>query len=137
MEKEMENRCVLKLHRMEFSRISFNRTGEKGDSTLSCGFGVKIDSDKESEFFRVRLALDANKKGEYEIGMEIMGIFSIADVEELPEITRKKLITENTVAILLPYLRSELSILTAQPGMEPVVLPPIDARTLVSEVNDG
>lgn len=36
------------------------------------------------------------------------------------------IIQQNAVAIVMPYIRSEVSLLTAQPGLETVVLPPFN-----------
>ena len=44
--------------------------------------------------------------------------------------SRKK----NTVAILFPYVRSAFTLLTAQPGMEPVVLPALNINALIDEL---
>ena len=44
------------------------------------------------------------------------------------------LIKTNTVAIMFPFIRSQVSLITTQPGMVPVVLPPINtARLNISE----
>lgn len=43
------------------------------------------------------------------------------------------MITKNTVAILMPYLRSELTLLTAQPEMESVVFPPFNINKMLEE----
>ena len=36
----------------------------------------------------------------------------------------------NTIAIMYPYVRSQVSLMTAQPGMTPIVLPPINTSKL-------
>ena len=43
------------------------------------------------------------------------------------------LIEKNTVAILMPYLRSELTLLTAQPDTDSVVLPPFNINKMLEE----
>lgn len=35
-------------------------------------------------------------------------------------------INNNTIAIMFPFIRSQVSLLTTQPGMVPIVLPPIN-----------
>ena len=40
---------------------------------------------------------------------------------------------KNTIAILFPYVRSYISIITTQPGMTPIVLP---AMNIVAMIND-
>ena len=36
------------------------------------------------------------------------------------------IVKTNTVAIMFPYIRSQVTLLTTQPGMTPIVLPPIN-----------
>lgn len=45
-----------------------------------------------------------------------------------------KLLQQNAVAIIMPYIRSEVSILTAQPGMDTVVLPPLNTVELLNKL---
>ena len=46
------------------------------------------------------------------------------------------LINKNAVAILMPYLRSEVSLLTAKPETECVVLPPFNINKMLEEQGD-
>ena len=49
-------------------------------------------------------------------------------------IEAETLIKTNTVAIMFPFIRSQVSLITTQPGMAPIVLPPINtARLNISE----
>jgi len=43
------------------------------------------------------------------------------------------LINKNAVAILMPYVRSQLSLITAQPGMECIVMPPINVSAMMEK----
>jgi len=43
------------------------------------------------------------------------------------------ILEKNTIAIMFPYIRSYISIMTTQPGMNPIVLPPMN---IVAMVND-
>lgn len=38
------------------------------------------------------------------------------------------IIKSNTVAIMFPFVRSQVTLLTTQPGMSPIVLPPINTK---------
>ena len=38
----------------------------------------------------------------------------------------RSIMETNTVAIMFPFIRSQVSLLTTQPGMTPIVLPPIN-----------
>lgn len=46
---------------------------------------------------------------------------------------KSTIIRENTVSIMMPYIRSELTLLTSQPGVEAVVLPPFNIRKMLSD----
>ena len=74
--------------------------------------------------------------GEYIFEICLTGFFVLEGAEELSMEVKKALVTRNTTAILMPYLRSEVSLLTAQPGMECVVLPAFNVNSLLQE-NDG
>ena len=43
------------------------------------------------------------------------------------------IIQQNAVAIVMPYIRSEISLLTAQPGVDSVVLPSFNIAEMMSE----
>lgn len=45
----------------------------------------------------------------------------------------KKVLTNNTIAILFPYLRSQLTLLTSQPEFEPIILPIMNINALMND----
>lgn len=49
-----------------------------------------------------------------------------SDDEELTE----TIIQKNTVAIMFPFIRSQVSLMSTQPGLSPIVLPPINTSNL-------
>ena len=62
----------------------------------------------------------------------VSGIFEFkADLEQdLKDI----IITKNTVAILFPYLRAQITLMTSQPDIEPVVIPAININALLQNM---
>ncbi len=63
--------------------------------------------------------------------INLVGFFSFDNEEVLDESKKNDLISKNAVAIMMPYLRSEVSLLTAQPGVECVVLPPFNINKMM------
>lgn len=63
--------------------------------------------------------------------ISLSGFFSIESEKELEKDLIDMLVTKNSVAILMPHLRSELSLLTAQPEVECVVLPVFNVNNMV------
>lgn len=57
------------------------------------------------------------------------GYFRLEDHVE----DRKTIIQQNAVAIVFPYIRSQISLLTAQPEVEPVVLPAMNIAQMVED----
>ncbi len=51
----------------------------------------------------------------------------------IQEELKNTLVTKNAIAILMPYLRSEVSLLTAQPGIECVVLPAFNINKILED----
>lgn len=133
MDNNKEIESVLKLNKLVFDKIEFNRLGFKNDKDLELELQSNISkrnnkskSDKES-YYKVTLLLKGKKTEEYIMEIKLSGFFSIDSDYEL----KNELITKNSVAILMPYLRSQVSILTAQPEVEPVVLPPFNINKML------
>lgn len=62
------------------------------------------------------------------------GIVLIKDKRYKNNIERGIVVTKNTVAILFPYLRSQVTLMTAQPNIEPVVIPAININALLKNM---
>lgn len=78
------------------------------------------------------LNLKANKKEEYEIEIAIQGLFLFSSSgEEINESLKKDLIQKNSVAIMMPYVRSQLTLLSSQPGVDPIVMPPLNINAML------
>ena len=79
------------------------------------------------------LVLSGEKQDEYNITISLSGFFKIEKSEEMDDKIMKQMISKNAVAILMPYLRSELTLLTAQPDTESVVLPPFNINKMMEK----
>lgn len=129
----MDNRrieSVLKLEKIVFDKIEFNRIGFRNDEDFNLEIQSSIAKKKDKDY-RITLSLKGIKEKEYTIEIRISGFFSIDLAECVDEELKNTLVTKNTVAILMPYLRSQVSILTAQPDVECVVLPPFNINNMV------
>lgn len=129
---------VLVLKKLVFDNISFNRIDFKSDKDITFNFEIQYGKNKSvenenSDAYRVTLKSTGCKEGEYTISISISGFFSFKIDEEIPEEVKEGLISKNAVTILMPYLRSQISLLTAQPGVDSVVLPPLNINKLLEE----
>ena len=123
------------MQKLVFDKIEFVRKGLKSKHELKFSLGIQIGK-SDKQIYKVSLLLSGIKEDEYELNISLSGFFKLENTEELSEETSQELIKKNTVAILMPYLRSELSLLTAQPGMECVVLPAFNINKVL-EGNDN
>jgi preprotein translocase subunit SecB len=89
----------------------------------------RVINDMEDNKFKVSLSINLSFENKYIIEVCLSGIFQMEEEVKF----KNKILLNNTVAILFPYLRSQLSLLTSQPGFEPVILPAININRLLDE----
>lgn len=122
------------MQKLVFDEISFKRNGfENSDSEFSFDLEISIGNAKiNSDLYKVTLKMIGQKSGEYNLTISITGFFSFNSIE-LKDSLKKELIEKNAVAIMMPYLRSQVSLITAQPNVECVVLPPFNINNMMCD----
>ncbi len=131
MENSKSIESVLKLNKIVFDKIEFKRLGFENDNELELEIQSNISQRQETEIYKVTLILKGKKPEEYTLEISLSGFFSIETDDELTECLKNTLVTKNSVAILMPYLRSEVSLLTAQPEVKCVVLPAFNINNML------
>ena len=124
----MENNCILKLNHLLFDEITFNRVNFKSKNDLQVEFGFAFNKRENGEFVS-SIRIIGTKKDEYNFVVRASGYFQISEAVEDSDI----LIQQNAIAIVCPYIRSQISLLTAQPEVDPVILPPMNIAQMVKE----
>ena len=109
-------KSILRLDKVVFDKIEFNRLGFKNDTELKLEIQTNI----------------GEKPDEYTFHISITGYFTFR-TEDVETDLKNELISKNSVAILMPYLRSEISLLTAQPETETVVLPVFNINRMMDD----
>lgn len=121
----------LKMEKVVFDDLSFHRKDFKRPDAKT-EFGVSKEVQKISDgCYRVIVQTIAERKGEYIAKIQISGFCSIDESLENKDI----LLNSNAVAILFPYVRAQLTLLTAQPEMEPIVLPVVNIVKMIEETD--
>lgn len=128
---------VLNLDKLVFEKIEFKRTGMKNDKKIEFSLQVVVNKKQDEDVYKVTLILTGNKEKEYTLEVALSGYFSFDENEELDEEFKKSLINQNAVAIIMPYMRSQVSLITAQPEVDCVVLPPFNIVGMMSRQNQG
>ena len=124
-------KSVLKLDHIVFDKIVFERQGFQNENEFDFNLQSNISKRDGSEIYRCTLLLKGNKPDEYMIEISLTGFFVLNNAEDISESMKYNLISKNTVAILMPYLRSEVSLLTAQPNTDTVVLPVFNISNMI------
>lgn len=136
MKRDKMIESVLKLNKMVFDKIEFERLGlVKNEKELELELQSNISQSKDLDLYRVMLILKGKKPEEYTLEIGLSGFFSLDTKEHLTEDLKNALITKNSIAILMPYLRSQVSLLTAQPEMDCVVLPAFNINGMLTKDN--
>lgn len=122
--------CVLKLDSLVFDKLNFKRLGEKNSHELEVNISVTIGTNmSDIKVKKVTINFLGNKKDEYVIEVQASGYF------EYKGEASDTVIQQNAVAIVMPYVRSQVTLLTSQPGVESVVLPPFNIVEMLKAHN--
>lgn len=120
----------LQLEQLVVEKLEFNRTKfELSDSSLELKLEVEImqeiseNQDRNIEIYKTSLIQTGVKSDEFNFTVKLTGIFSLNLKQDLTEEEKEFIISKNTVAILMPYLRSQVTLLTSQPGLQQIMLP--------------
>lgn len=124
----INNSSVMRLRALVFDEISFKRTGMEsmGEPSFQFKFGFR---EENGEDFTAIIRIEGENEGEFSFAVQASGHFTLAKDADM----RNVLMRKNAAAIIFPYVRSQISVLTAQPGMEPIVLPPMNVGQMVED----
>ncbi len=75
-----------------------------------------------------------NQSKTFKLNLVTVGIFSL-NPTHFDESTSENILNFNTVSIMFPFISSQVSLLTTQPGLNPVQLEIIDVMKLVEKNN--
>ena len=124
MKDIQELKSDLKLEHFYFSYCSIERgrTVKTGDVRM---FLSKEIQELSTHTYEVILSLFATKE-DLKMRITANGIFKVkADIADKDELLQR-----NAVAIMFPYIRSQATLLTSQPGMKPIVMPIVNTNKI-------
>ena len=126
----MEYESNLILQHLVFDGIEFKRLGFKTESEVNYELEIQIGRDHDNqENYKVTLVLNGKKDKEYIFKIVLSGFFEIKNAENISD--KETLIHRNAVAIMMPYLRSEVSLLTSQPETNSIVMPIFNINKMI------
>lgn len=117
----------LKLEHVVFDTLSFNRIGfQQKEQNIKLKVGVSVNQLADSKY-RVSLKVSVERESEYTAEVQVSGFCSISE----SCVAKDEILKKNAVAVLFPYVRSELTLLTAQPETTPIVLPVMNINAMI------
>ena len=128
----MENiESNLKIKNIYFSELSFRRD-ENIEKTLEITHSIDVKyEDVLKDSIKVSIIYSSKAKNSlFETKVVINGRFELTNYENFDDDTIESLLKINTIAILVPYLRSQVVLLTSQIGINPIQIPIINAEML-------
>lgn len=122
---------VLIMKDLYFSRFNYENKRDMHPSKIDVKhkFSYFVEKNDENIINVVVDTIISNSNRTFKLELETKGIFEI-NPKNLDTVTKKFIMTKNTLAIMFPFIRSEISILTTQPGMIPILLQPINLNSL-------
>lgn len=127
MEVRSKYESPLVLEKIEIIESTFRK---KDESLEGLELGVQVEHSfnrLDEDIFEVILFTIVSDEDE-KVYVSVKGRAIFNTQQENMDILEK-----NTIAIMFPYIRSYISIVTTQPGMNPIVLP---AMNIVAMIND-
>ena len=122
---------VLKLKRIYFKELNFSR-----EDVEKSNIDVEVEKNQSTDNeYEITLNLSiANSEEKYTVNVSIVGVFEFS--ENADEVTKNIIIEKNTISILFPYVRSQVTLRTSQPDIKPMIIPPLNINNLIKNINN-
>ena len=122
------------VEKLSFERIDYSRNVNLGNipKEYEMNFTREVQANSDQEHFRVSLTarIWAKDDDSIKLAITLVGFFFCnCENEEI----KKELINKNAIAILFPYLRSQISLVTTQPDILPIAIPPMNIAAMFDE----
>lgn len=132
-------KAALKLHDVVVNNIEFKREERKidGDKEIKISFDSSIYEVHTDSLYKVTIKSNINNEpdSDFYLNVEMVGYFTYNEELKLSSEVKERVIQKNTLAILFPYLRSLITTLSANVGIKPIILPPVNINALLEQRN--
>ena len=127
----------LKIVDLYHEKFEFYQSRLEQRMKLTPTFNVNY-SENSNNRNQIKVQIDTcikDSEGNYRLTLSTIGIFEL-DKEGVAEDVAQIILKKNTTSIMFPYIRSQISLLTTQPGIHPILIPPINVNALVKDENE-
>lgn len=136
MGKLDENKCTA--ISIYVSSFSFERSERLVSVNLSVGIHAKVSKTDVGSYRIETITQISNTddlesaEGKLNIKMVLVGLFKVEDFDDTSK-EGKRAVEQELLRKLLPQIKQQITSFTIQPGMNPIVLPEIDAESFISD----
>lgn len=120
-----EVKSTLAMNNLYFSECHVTRNAVLSKENMSVNISRDIDKLDEHRY-DISVKVTAQNAG-FDLLVVAKATFIFEGDVNVDE---EAIVKTNTVAIMYPYVRSQITLMTSQPGMAPLVLPPINTSKL-------
>ncbi len=129
--RQEEVKSDLKIVDFYFSEITFKNERLFGDSSVSISYAVDNNRlDDGNTRVEVTTTVDGKEQGIF-LRVKAVGIFDATVFDDPAQ--REFMENIATVTAMMPYIRTQVTLLTTQPGISQLILPPIDVYKLIEQ----
>ena len=125
-----EMKSEMQLKNLYFPSITFTRKAVISSGKLQ--FKVSRKLRHEEDNFEVQLTVNIEKDDDIALSVTAVGVFCFTQ-EIQDEDSKTDMAKTNGAAIIFPFIRSQIAGITAQPGMSPIVIPPLNINKLIDD----
>ena len=118
---KMKSNLIMKS--LYFKEFNFSREEKITDGELSVELKKNIETVSQHNYNIVLELNINNESNDINLHVVTIGNFEFDSDDYSAE---EAIINKNTVAIMFPYIRSHITLMTSQPNMNPIILPPIN-----------
>lgn len=116
----------LRLDNLYFDHIEYTSKGPYDDRDKNCS--VRLDYNKKilkNDGLSINLLCNVKIDDKSQMQVSLIGVFTISGNSNIDKFL------PNALAIMFPYMRSQVSLITTQPGCPVLVLPPLNINTML------
>lgn len=126
MQIKEQAQSVLRMSNIFFQEVHMETSGKKVTDANDVKVGFRIEEPVISKKnLSIGLHCRVEIKDVMELHLLLVGVFQADDEDFL------KRMVPNAIAIIFPYMRSQVTLMTAQPNLPSIVLPPININALL------
>lgn len=124
-----------KIINLSYSSAFVNDENTKKKNSFSLTPNLKIRKDKKNGILNIKVSLKkfVNDNNYFEISIELDGVFEISNELNSNEAKMVNILYVNGTAILYPYVRAVISMITGLDSEATVLLPTINTLDLLKE----